>query len=224
MVTKVETPRLTEGLGRKGSFFMSQLTDRQQQVYDFLTLFLDRNGYPPTLQEIAKHLHVSGNLGVLRHLKALEREGLIKRNPGSSRSIVLLDRAGDGSVALPLLGMVRAGQPQLAVEEVEAHIAVDRSLVKGENSFLLRVKGDSMIEAHIVEGDLAVVRPQSTAENGEIVVAMVDGEATLKRFFHEGDHIRLQPENSGLEPILVAADTQDVTIVGKVTGLCRVLE
>lgn len=203
---------------------MSPPTDRQQQVYDFLNAYLAANGYPPTLQEIAGHLRVSGNLGVLRHLKALEREGLITRNPGSSRSITLRGRVETGSVVLPLVGSVRAGLPQLAIEEIEAHIAVDCSLVKAKNSFLLRVKGDSMIDAHIVEGDLVVVHPQSTAENGEIVVAMIDGEATLKRFFYEGERIRLQPENAELQPIIVAADTQDVTIIGKITGLCRVPE
>lgn len=203
---------------------MSPLTKRQQQVHDFLAEYLAANGYPPTLQEIARHLQISGNLGVLRHLKALEREGLIARSPGSSRSIALVGRGKGGSVVLPLVGTVRAGLPQLAVEEIEAHIAVDRSLVKAKDSFLLRVKGDSMIEAHIVAGDLVVVRPQSTAENGEIVVAMIDGEATLKRFFHEGDRIRLQPENLNLQPIIVAADTQDVTVIGKITGLCRTLE
>lgn len=203
---------------------MSPLTERQQQVYDFLATYIAQNGYPPTLQEIARHLHVSGNLGVLRHLKALEREGLVTRNPGSSRSISLVGRIENRSVTLPLVGTVRAGLPQLAVEEVEAHVAVDASLVKSKDSFLLRVKGDSMVEAHIVEGDLAVVRPQTTAGNGEIVVALIDGEATLKRFFHEGDRIRLQPENANLEPIIVTADSRDVTILGKVTGLCRVLE
>lgn len=203
---------------------MPTLTKRQQQVYDFLIASLGENGYPPTLQEIAKHLQVSGNLGVLRHLKALEREGLITRNPGSSRSIALVGRAEAGSVVLPLVGAVRAGLPQLAVEEIEAYLAVDSSLVKAKESFLLRVKGDSMIEAHIVEGDLVVVRPQATAENGEIVVALIDGEATLKRFFHAGDHVRLQPENANLKPIIVAADTRNVTIVGKLTGLCRTLE
>lgn len=203
---------------------MSSLTKRQKQVYDFLSAYLAANGYPPTLQEIAKHLHVTGNLGVLRHLKALERAGLITRAPGSSRSITLVQGTENGSVILPLVGTVRAGLPQLAVEEIEAHIAVDSSLVKAKDSFLLRVKGDSMIEAHIVEGDLAVVRPQSTANNGDIVVALIDGEATLKRFFHGGDHLRLQPENANLQPIIVAAGTQDVTIIGKVTGLCRILE
>ncbi|HKJ29552.1 MAG TPA: transcriptional repressor LexA, partial [Desulfuromonadales bacterium] len=146
---------------------MSKLTKRQQQVYDFLGAYLADKGYPPTLQEIASHLHVSGNLGVLRHLKALEREGLITRSPGSSRSITLTNRVECGSVLLPLVGSVRAGVPELAMEEVEAHIAVDSVLVKSRDSFLLRVKGESMIEAHILAGDLAVIRPQSTAENGE---------------------------------------------------------
>jgi len=203
---------------------MSTLTGRQQQVYDFLVAYLADNGYPPTLQEIAQHLHVSGNLGVLRHLKALERAGLITRTPGSSRSISLAHKMKSSSVLLPLVGTVRAGLPQLALEEVEEQLAVDSSLVKSTDSFLLRVKGDSMIEAHIVEGDLAVVRPQATAENGDIVVALIDGEATLKRFFHEGDRIRLQPENATMAPIIVTADMQDITIIGKVTGLCRTLE
>lgn len=203
---------------------MASLTRRQQQVYDFLVAYLAANGYPPTLQEIASHLQVSGNLGVLRHLKALERADLITRSPGSSRSITLVHRAGQASILLPLLGSVRAGLPELAREEIEAHIAVDPVLVKSRDAFLLRVKGDSMIEAHILAGDLAVIRPQSTAENGEIVVALIDGEATLKRFFHEGDRVRLQPENSSMEAIFIAADTLEVSIVGKVTGLCRVLE
>jgi len=203
---------------------MSPLTDRQQQVYEFLAEYLAANGYPPTLQEIAKHLHVSGNLGVLRHLRALERAGLITRSPGTSRSITLTARMETGVVILPLVGTVRAGVPQLAVEEIEAHIAVDRFLVRGDDAFLLRVKGDSMIEAHIVEGDLVVVRPQSSADNGDIVVALIDGEATLKRFFREGSRIRLQPENASLQPIIITAESRDTTIIGKVTGLCRPLE
>lgn len=203
---------------------MSPLTDRQQQVFAFLTSYLAGNGYPPTLQEIARHLGVSGNLGVLRHLKALEHAGLITRTPGSSRSIALADHSGEGSVLLPLVGTVRAGLPQLAIEDIEGHIAVDRSLVRAGGSFLLRVRGDSMIGAHILDGDLVVVRPQATANNGEIVVALIDGEATLKRYFREGRHIRLQPENAGMEPIVIAAETLEVTIVGKVTGLWRPLD
>ena len=202
---------------------MSQLTARQQQVYDFLSEHISANGYPPTLQEIAEHLHVSGNLGVLRHLGALERKGLISRNPGSSRSIVLTGQVKSDAVPLPLVGSVRAGQPQLADEEIEAHLAVDRSLVKGKESFLLRVKGDSMIEAHIMPGDLVVVRPQATAENGEIVVALIDGEATLKRFYREREEIRLKPENRTMKALIYRQGDADVQIIGKVTGLCRPL-
>lgn len=203
---------------------MAPLTRRQQQVYDFIVSCVMANGYPPTLQEIAAELGVSGNLGVLRHLAALERAGLIRRSPGSSRGISLAGRPGTTSPLLPLVGSVRAGQPQLAQEDIDGYLSVDASLVKSPASFLLRVRGDSMIEAHIVDGDLAVVRPQPTAENGEIVVAMIDGEATLKRFYREGDRIRLQPENAALMPLIIPAETAEVIIVGKVTGLCRRLD
>lgn len=202
---------------------MLQLTERQQQVYDFLDEYIAANGYPPTLQEIAQHLHVSGNLGVLRHLQALERKGLITRSPGNSRSIALTSRVRSDSTDLPLVGTVRAGLPQLAEEQIEAHLAVDKSLVKGEGSFLLRVRGESMIGAHILPGDLVVVRPQSVAENGEIVVALIDGEATLKRFYREGEEIRLKPENATMKSLIYRADDAEVQVIGKVTGLCRPL-
>ncbi len=202
---------------------MSQLTTRQQQVYDFLAGHIAAKGYPPTLQEIARHLQISGNLGVLRHLQVLERKGLINRSPGSSRSIVLADRSRSESVALPLIGTVQAGLPQLTDEQVEAHLAVDGSLVKGKDSFLLRVRGESMIEAHIMPGDLVVVRPQPSAENGEIVVALIDNEATLKRFYREGEEIRLKPENSGMKALIYRERDAEVQILGKVTGLCRPL-
>ena len=202
---------------------MSQLTTRQQQVYDFLAGHIADQGYPPTLQEIARHLQVSGNLGVLRHLQVLERKGLIHRSPGSSRSIVLADRPRSEAVALPLIGTVQAGLPQLTDEQVEAYLAVDGSLVKGKDSFLLRVRGESMIEAHIMPGDLVVVRPQPAAENGEIVVALIDNEATLKRFYREGEEIRLKPENSSMKSLVYRERDAEVQILGKVTGLCRPL-
>lgn len=202
---------------------MSAPTQRQQQVYAFLAAHLAARGCPPTLQEIAAHLGISGNLGVLRHLRALEHQGLIVRRPGSARGIVLTDRAPAPAVVLPVAGSVRAGTPQLAVEELTGHFAVDSRLVRSGDSFLLRVRGDSMIGAHIVDGDLVVVRPQATAENGDIVVALIDGEATVKRFFRESDHIRLQPENPALAPLVIRADAAEVLLVGKVTGLCRPL-
>jgi repressor LexA len=198
---------------------MSTLTSRQQQVYDFIVSYSEAQGYAPTLQEIAAHLQVKGNLGVLRHLRALEKKGFIRRDSGSSRGIVLLGRALSRS--LPLVGTVQAGPLSEALEDIEGYLSVDASLVRGEGSFLLRVKGDSMIEAQIAPGDLAVVRPQPTADDGDIVVAMVDGEATLKRFFRQSDAIRLQPENSRLQPIICHPEKGDLQILGKVTGIMR---
>ncbi|HKJ05418.1 MAG TPA: transcriptional repressor LexA [Geopsychrobacteraceae bacterium] len=200
---------------------MVDLTARQQQVYNFLVDFSSSHGYPPTLQEIAGHLSISGNLGVIRHLKALEKKDYIRRNSGSSRGIVLT-RTGR-MVTLPLVGEVRAGNPQLAVEMVEDFLAVDVGLVKAKDSFILRVRGDSMIDAHILDGDMAIIQPQTDAQDRDIVVVLLDGEATLKRFFREPGHIRLQPENADLEPILVRPD-EDVQIVGKVTGIFRSLD
>lgn len=199
---------------------MLDLTTRQQQVYDFIVEYSGGQGYPPTLQEIARHLGVSGNLGIIRHLTALEKKGYIRRNSGSSRGITLI-RTGR-MISLPLVGEVRAGTPQLAVETIEDFLAIDAALVKSKDSFILRVKGDSMIDAHILDGDMAIVQPQTVAENRDIVVAILDGEATLKRFFRETGCVRLQPENVALEPILVQPD-EDIRIVGKVTGIFRSL-
>lgn len=199
---------------------MLELTERQKQVYDFIVTYNSRHGCSPTLQEIAQHLKVSGNLGVIRHLAALEKKGFIRRSGRSSRGIALI-RSGQ-MISLPLVGEVQAGQPQMAVEDVEDFLAVDASMVKSNDSFLLRVRGESMIEAHILDGDLAIVQPQDSADNRDIVVVLIDGEATLKRFFRESDHVRLQPENSALEPILVRPG-EELQIVGKVTGIFRSL-
>ena len=201
---------------------MSKLTSRQQQVYQFIIHYLDRHGYAPTLQEIAIHLEIRGNLGVLRHLGALEKKGYIRRTAGSSRGLVVLGRSSSRS--LPIVGSVAAGPLSEALEHIEDYLQVDAALIKVDNSFVLRVRGDSMIEAQIVDGDLAIVTPQSSADNGDIVVVMVAGEATLKRFYREVDHIRLQPENSNLQPIILSADAGEVTILGKVTGIFRVLD
>lgn len=198
---------------------MNKLTLRQQQVYDFVVRAITQDGFAPTLQEIAYHLGIKGNLGVIRHLSALEKKGYISRATGQSRGIVLNRRSV--SQSLPLVGDVAAGPLTEALEEVDEHLDIDTSLIKGEGSFLLRVCGESMIDAHIVDGDLAVVRPQRTAENGDIVVAMVDGDATLKRFFQESGQIRLQPENSSMEPIILTPEDGEVVVIGKVTGLIR---
>ena len=200
---------------------MSKLTSRQQQVYNFIVHYLDQHGYAPTLQEIAGHLEIRGNLGVLRHLSALEKKGYIRRAAGSSRGIVVLGRSS--SLSLPIVGSVAAGPLSEALEHVEDFLSVDTALIKNPGSFILRVRGDSMIEAQIADGDLAVVNPQSTAANGDIVVAMVNGEATLKRFYREEGQIRLQPENSRLQPIILSAADGEVSILGKVTAIFRSL-
>lgn len=201
---------------------MAQLTPRQQQVYDFIAQHLERSGYPPSLQEIAAHLGINGNLGVMRHLSALEKKGYIRRIAGRSRGIVLTRRAVAWS--LPLLGSVAAGPLTEALENVEDYLSVDPALVKGQGSFLLRVRGESMIGAHITDGDLAVVRPQAHAENGDIVVVRLDGEVTLKRFFREREQVRLQPENPDLKPIILTAQDGELSLVGKVTGIIRQFE
>jgi repressor LexA len=201
---------------------MEELTPRQRQVLDFVTGCLDHRGYPPTLREIAAHLGIRGTLGAAKHLDALERKGLIRKSPGSSRGLALTGRSAP-AVSLPVVGTVRAGAPQPALEEIEGYFAVDPEHRRG-GDFFLRVKGDSMSGAGILEGDLALVRPQPTAVNGEIVVALFDGEATLKRFFREPGQIRLQPENPTLEPIVVRPGDGEVMLVGKVVGLYRVME
>jgi len=196
------------------------LTARQRQTYDFIRTFIGEYGYSPTLQEIAGALEITGNLGVLRHLEALERQGLLRRTPRNSRAIVLTE-APRGGESLPLIGVIRAGVPQLAQQERAGEVVVDPALIRSRDSFVLRVQGDSMIEAHICSGDLVVVRPQPSAENGEIVVVMIAGDATLKRFYREEGRIRLQPENRHMAPIFVDGTGGEVLVVGKVTGLMR---
>lgn len=200
---------------------MPALPPRQQQVLDCIGSYLARHGYPPTLRDIAAALDISGTLGVMKHLAALEKKGYLRRS-GDSRGIVLIgDGATAATPALPVVGTVRAGQPEPAIEDIEDHFTVDASLLRSGGRFFLKVKGDSMIGAAICDGDLALIRPQPDAADGDIVVALVDGEATLKRFFRQGDGIRLQPENPALTPIIVPKGSAEVTIVGKVVAICR---
>ncbi len=198
---------------------MSTLTPRQHQVYRFIQTCLDHSGVPPTLQEIAAHLGINGNMGVLRHLQALEKKGYIERTRGGSRGIRVVGRRS--ARGLPVLGTVAAGPLREALQDADDWIQVDASLARSDDCFGLRVEGDSMIEAHILSGDVAVVRPQQSANDGDIVVAMVGGEATLKRFFHQGDSIRLQPENARMEAIVISDADEGVRILGKVTGIIR---
>jgi repressor LexA len=200
---------------------MPKLTARQQQVLDYITRFIDAQGYPPTLRDIAAHMGISSTFGVTRHLDALEKKGCLTRS-GHARSIVPAQPRGNRA-ELPIVGTVRAGALHPAIEDIQGHFAIDASRVRGRGCFFLKVAGDSMIEAGILDGDLALVQPQPTAEDREIVVALVDGEATLKRFFRESGRIRLEPANRKLAPILVGPD-RDVAIIGKVTGIYRDLE
>jgi repressor LexA len=197
----------------------NELTPRQRQVLQFITSFTDSSGYPPSQREIAGHLNVSGTLPVMKHLSALERKGYIKRDH-VSRGITL-KMPGSRPVSLPIVGTVRAGQLSTAIEDIQGYFSVDQMAVKGADCFFLKVSGDSMINAGILDGDLALIRPQSTADNKDIVVAMVDGEATVKWFYKEHDHIRLQPAHPDMKPILIYPEDGEVTIVGKVIGINR---
>ncbi len=197
----------------------NELTQRQRQVLQFITSFTDSNGYPPSQREIAGHLNVSGTLPVMKHLGALERKGYIKRD-NVNRGIILT-MPTSRPISLPIVGTVRAGQLSTAIEDIQGYFSVDQVAIKGADCFFLKVRGDSMINAGILDGDLVLVRPQPTAENKDTVVAMVDGEATVKWFFKEHDHIRLQPANSSMNPILIYPEDGEVTIVGKVIGVYR---
>jgi len=198
------------------------LTARQRQVLQFIVSYQDGHGYPPSQREIAAHLKVSGTLPVGKHLDALERKGYLKRD-GVSRGIVMTTPVRH-SLSLPIAGTVRAGTLAPAIEDIQGYFAVDHLTVKGNGCFFLRVSGDSMIEAGILAGDLVLVRPQATADNGDTVVAMIDGEATLKHFFREAGHVRLQPANRAMAPIIIHPEDGEVVIVGKVTGMYRSLD
>ncbi|BCS55052.1 transcriptional repressor LexA [Geobacter sp. SVR] len=198
-----------------------EITQRQRQVLQFIISYSDNKGFPPSQRDIAKHLNVSGTLPVMRHLDALERKGYIRRE-SVNRGITLTTHQSR-NISLPVVGTVRAGQLSTAIEDIQGYFSVDQVAVKGDGCFFLRVRGDSMISAGIFEGDLVLVRPQQNADNREIVVAMVDGEATVKRFFREDGYIRLQPENPDMEPIVVRPEDGEVNIVGKVIGVYRQL-
>jgi len=206
------------------------LTGRQQEIWKFLTDYVDEHGYPPTVREIGEAVGLASPSTVHAHLANLERAGLIKRDPTKPRALELrrdpkpeTARAEDVH-RLPLLGEIAAGGPLLAEQNVEDYLAVPEPLARGGEEFLLRVKGDSMVNAGILEGDLVVVRRQQDARNGDIVVALAGAdetadEATVKRFFRKDGRIRLQPENDALEPIY----TDYVEVLGKVTGVFRSL-
>jgi repressor LexA len=200
------------------------LTKRQQEIFDFIKKYSGKYGYPPTVRDIGKAVGLASSSTVHAHLANLERIGLLRRDPSKPRAIELLDKAADQvrslvRPGLPLVGQVAAGQPVLAEENIEDYVQTPSFAGGEDGSYVLRVKGESMKNAGILEGDLVVVKPQDTATDGEIVVALIGEEATVKRFFRETDHIRLQPENEAMEPIR----SREVRVLGKVVGLMRSL-
>lgn len=199
---------------------METLTRRQQQVLDLISAHIEHHGFPPSHRELMESLGVKSPLGVVKHLRALEKKGHIVCRAGSSRGIALANRS-PRPLMLPIVGRVRAGRLEEAVEDVLGHCVTDPAWTRGAACFYLRVAGDSMIGAGIHDGDLALVRSQTTAENGEIVVALVDDEATLKRFYRETGQIRLQPENSSMSPIIIPEGSRRFSIAGKIVGIYR---
>jgi repressor LexA len=202
------------------------LTKRQQEIFDFIKRYSAKYGYPPTVRDIGKAVGLASSSTVHAHLANLEKIGLLRRDPSKPRAIEMLDRAASSAASsvrslvrpgLPLVGQVAAGQPVLAEENIEDYIQTPEFAGGDDGRYLLRVRGESMKNVGILDGDLVVVRPQETAVDGDIVVALVGDEATVKRFFQEEDHIRLQPENEAMEPIR----SRDVSVLGKVVGLMR---
>jgi repressor LexA len=205
---------------------VADLNDRQQAILDTIKSAVEHDGYPPTVREIGEAVGLSSPASVHNHLRILEQRGYIRRGSVKRRAIEVLNGSGrrssseqvrGSSFLLPLVGRVAAGVPVLAEQNVEDMVEVPSYLAPAADCFLLRVRGSSMIKAGIMNGDLVVVRRQQVAENGDIVVALIDEEATVKRFFRETDVVRLQPENDGMEPLLV----RDPRIVGRVVGVMR---
>ena len=207
------------------------LSKRQREIFDFVVAYADKHGYPPTVREIGEAVGLASPSTVHAHLANLERAGYLKRDPTKPRALELTDRVrsqpAEDVHRLPLVGEIAAGSPLLADQNVQEYLAVPDMLARGDGEeFLLRVKGDSMINAGILDGDIVVVHRQSDARNGEIVVALAgqderadEAEATVKRFFREGGRVRLQPENDSLDPIYA----EYVQILGAVTGVFRKL-
>ena len=206
------------------------LTARQQEIWQFLVQYVDEHGYPPTVREIGEAVGLASPSTVHAHLANLERAGLLRRDPTKPRALELLAHRRTGAEPppdaavhrLPLVGQIAAGGPLLAEENVEEYIAVPEPLTRGGEEFLLRVKGESMVNAGILDGDTLVVQRTGDARDGEIVVALVGDdastdEATVKTFYREGSRVRLQPENDALEPIYA----EHVQILGRVTGVFR---
>lgn len=210
------------------------LTDRQQEVFNFIVAYIERKGYPPTIREMQEGLTIGSLRGVTIHLDALHKKGYIERlssknGPRTSRGIRILAQLPGGAreedkgvLRLPLIGTIAAGTPLLATQNIEDTVPVPISLLRNsaQHCFLLRVQGESMTGAHILPGDLVIIQPQQTAENGDIVAARLGEEATVKRFWRHGNRIELQPQNPNFAPIPLRK-SDNAAIIGKVVGLLR---
>ena len=191
--------------------------DKTQEVYEYIEQYIYKNNYPPTIREIGEKLKLDSTSSVVYHLKKLENMGKISRSENKNRAIELTDKPVVNSISLPVVGVIAAGQPILAEENWTDKIVINENFFVGSNLFILKVKGDSMIEVGIFDGDFVVISKQSVANNGEIVACLIDNEATVKRFYKENGYFRLQPENSSMRPIY----TDHVEVLGKVVGLIR---
>ena len=198
-----------------------RITAKQQEILEYIKSQILNKGYPPSVRDICAAVNLKSTSSVHAHLETLEKNGYIRRDPSKSRTIEIIDDNFNlvrrEVVNVPLLGQVAAGQPLLAVENITNYFPIPQECLPNEETFMLTVKGDSMINMGIYEGDKIIVKKQTTANNGEVVVALVDDSATVKRFYKENGHIRLQPENDFMDPIIV----DDCEILGKVIGLLR---
>ena len=192
-------------------------SDKQTAILEFIRSEIEQKGYPPSVREICSAVGLKSTSSVHAHLTQLEKKGLLRRDPTKPRAMEVLDGQVSRGRSVPLVGRVTAGLPILATENIEDYLVLPQSLQGRGDLFALRVQGESMIEAGIEDGDIVVLRRQETAENGEIVVAMIDDEATLKRIYYEDGHVRLQPENAAMEPIYA----DEVVILGRLLALFR---
>jgi repressor LexA len=199
---------------------VKDLTKRQRQIFDYISTYLSKHGYPPTVREIGKAVGLHSSSTVHAHLSKLESLGVVKRDPSKPRALEVMVQRAKKAVrpsGLPLVGQVAAGEPILAEENIEEYLEIPDMIGGEDGDYILRVRGESMKDAGILEGDFVVVRQTERARDGEIVVALLDDEATVKRFFREKDQIRLQPENKSMKPIR----TRDVRLLGRVVGVFR---
>ena len=200
-----------------------KITAKQQEILEYIKNTILNKGYPPAVREICEAVHLKSTSSVHSHLAALEEKGYIRRDPTKPRTIEILDDSFNFNrremVNIPVIGTVAAGEPILAEERIEDYFPFPAEALPNAETFMLNVKGESMIDAGILPGDGLIVEQRSTAENGEIVVALLDDSATVKRYYKEKDHYRLQPENSSMDPII----TDHVDILGKVIGLIRLI-